>query len=168
MMISKLTKPLASWLIENYFSALRVVVVPPFTTLAQHCSSIGSTFCVSSSSLYTVDLVIFARFQFSRISRGSQIREFKNLVKIINIIALRKAYKNSRILNFGKSPKIRSSRKFKHAKITRSTVYKRAVPTHHVYHDCVNDKRDTPRIVPLNPLTVKLFNGNFYTFVVSR
>ena len=29
---------------------------------------------------------------------------------------------NSRILNFGKSPKIRNSRKFKHAKITRSTV----------------------------------------------
>ena len=33
----------------------------------------------------TVDLVIFARFQFSR---GGQIREFENPAKINNIIAL--------------------------------------------------------------------------------
>ena len=31
----------------------------------------------------TVDLEIFERFQFSRILRGQQIREFKTLAKII-------------------------------------------------------------------------------------
>ena len=66
----------------------------------------------------TVDLVIFASFQFSRISRGGQIREFKNLAEIIIIIALLKKNENSRILNFVKSPKIRNSRKFKHTKIS--------------------------------------------------
>ena len=30
-------------------------------------------------NIHTVDLVIFARFKFSQISRGGQIREFKNL-----------------------------------------------------------------------------------------
>ena len=29
--------------------------------------------------VYTVDLVIFARFYFSQMSRGRRIREFKNL-----------------------------------------------------------------------------------------
>ena len=42
---------------------------------------------------HTVDLVIFARLYFSWISRG-QIREFKNLVKIIFIIELLKINKN--------------------------------------------------------------------------
>ena len=36
----------------------------------------------------TVDLVIFARFSFSRILRGGQICVFKNLAKTIIIIAL--------------------------------------------------------------------------------
>ena len=55
----------------------------------------------------TVDLVIFARFQFSRIS-GGQIPEFKNLAKIIIItLALLEKKENSRILNFLKSPKIK-------------------------------------------------------------
>ena len=44
--------------------------------------------------IYTVDLVIFARFLFSR---GGQIPEFKNLAKIIIIIALLKKNENSRI-----------------------------------------------------------------------
>ena len=48
--------------------------------------------------------------------------KFKNLAKIIIIRALLKKNENSRILNFVKSPKIKNSRKFKHAKITRSTV----------------------------------------------
>ena len=61
---------------------------------------------------YTVDLVIFARFLFSRISRGGKIRKFKNLAQIIIRIALLKKKKNSRILNFLKSPKIRNSQKF--------------------------------------------------------
>ena len=40
-------------------------------------------------NMYTVDLVIFARFLFeSQFSQGGQIREFKNLTKIIIIIAL--------------------------------------------------------------------------------
>ena len=47
----------------------------------------------------TVDLVIFAGFLFSPISRG-KIREFKNLAKIIIIIVLLKKNENSRILNF--------------------------------------------------------------------
>ena len=68
--------------------------------------------------LNTVHLVIFARFYFSRISRGRPIRKFKNLAKIIIIIALIKKNENSRILIFVKSFKIRNSRKFKHAKIT--------------------------------------------------
>ena len=42
----------------------------------------------------TVDLVIFARFYFSRISRGGQIHEFKNLAKINIIIALLKKNDN--------------------------------------------------------------------------
>ena len=57
-----------------------------------------------------------------RISRGEKIREFQNLAKIIIIIALLKEKRKFRILNFLKSPKIRNSRKFEHAKITRSTV----------------------------------------------
>ena len=56
---------------------------------------------------------------FSRIPRGEQIRKFENLVKIIIIIALLRKNKNSQILNFVKSPKIRNKRKFKHKKITR-------------------------------------------------
>ena len=35
-----------------------------------------------------VDLVIFTRFYFSRISQGGQIRKFKNLAKTFLIIAL--------------------------------------------------------------------------------
>ena len=54
---------------------------------------------------YTVDLVIFARFYFSQISREGQIREFKNLAKIIIIEALLKKNANSRILNIVKVPK---------------------------------------------------------------
>ena len=46
-----------------------------------------------------------------RISQGGQIREFKNLSKIIIIIALLKKNENLRILIFVKSPKIRKSRK---------------------------------------------------------
>ena len=84
----------------------------------------------------TVDLVIFARFQFSRISRGEQIREFRNRAKIIIIIALLEKNENSRILNFAKSPKIGNSRKFKHAKITRSTV-------------CVEWSHGTPEIATI-------------------
>ena len=41
------------------------------------------------------------------ISRGGQFRQFKNLAKIIIIIALLKKNENSRILNLVKSPKIR-------------------------------------------------------------
>ena len=72
---------------------------------------------------HTVDLVIFARFQFSQIPRRGQIREFKYFAKIIIIIALLSKNENSRILNFVRSPKIKNSRKFKHAKVTISTVY---------------------------------------------
>ena len=69
--------------------------------------------CKSDKLQHTVELVIFARFQFSRISRGGQIREFKNPAKNIFIFALLNELENS---------KIRNLRKFKHAKNTRSTV----------------------------------------------
>ena len=36
-----------------------------------------------TTEINTVDLVIFARFIFLQISQGGQIREFKNLAKII-------------------------------------------------------------------------------------
>ena len=61
------------------------------------------------------------------VSRGGQIREFKDLAKIITIIALLGRNENSRILNFVKSPKITNSRKSKHAKITRSTVLQKKI-----------------------------------------
>ena len=38
---------------------------------------------LSYLNLDTADLVIFARFYFSRISRGGQIRKFKNLAKVL-------------------------------------------------------------------------------------
>ena len=47
----------------------------------------------------TVDLVTLASFLFLQISRGGQIREFKNLAKIIIIIAPLKKNENLRILN---------------------------------------------------------------------
>ena len=51
------------------------------------------------------------------VDRGvGQILEFKNLAKIIILIALLKKNENSRNLNYVKSPKIKNSRKFKHAK----------------------------------------------------
>ena len=76
-----------------------------------------------TKTLVTADLVMFAWFWFSRILWGGQIREFKNLTKIVLIIALLKKKEKSQILNFVKTPKNRNSRKLKHAKITRSTVY---------------------------------------------
>ena len=73
------------------------------------------------------NIYIYCRSDYIRevlISVNSVQRTIKNLAKIINIIALLER-KKSRILNFLKSPKIRNSRKLKHAKITRSTVYRR-------------------------------------------
>ena len=61
-------------------------------------------------------------FYFLRISCGGQIREFRNIAKVIIIIALLKETENSRIVNLIKSTKIRNSRRFKHAKIARFTV----------------------------------------------
>ena len=80
-------------------------------------------------SLHNCVLVLIATFAIFRNPlqwhhpacwRGGQILKFKNITKIIFIIALLK--KNSGILNIGKSPKIRNSRKVKHMEITRSTV----------------------------------------------
>ena len=50
-------------------------------------------------------------------------------------MALLEINENSRILNFAKSPKIGNLRKFKHAKITRSTVY--SVQSVHVPPVCI-------------------------------
>ena len=50
----------------------------------------------SAIQAYAVDLVMFARFQFPRISRGGLILEFKNFAKIIIIIALLKKNENLR------------------------------------------------------------------------
>ena len=65
--------------------------------------------------IYTVDLVIFHILEdlILRISRG-QIREIKNL--FIIKIALLKKNENLQILIFVKNPRIKKSRKFKHAK----------------------------------------------------
>ena len=72
--------------------------------------------------IYTVDLIIFARFEFSQISRGGQIQESreKYYYNSATIIAI----DNSRILDYTESSKIANLRKSEHAKITRSTVYK--------------------------------------------
>ena len=61
----------------------------------------------SSQRYDTVDLVLFARFQFSRISIIGQIREFKNLKKKIIMRAQQKKV-NLRILNFLKSFQFRN------------------------------------------------------------
>ena len=50
-------------------------------------------------------------------SRGRQIREFKNLAKIIVIVLPNNEIDSSRILDIAKSPKITNARKFKHAKL---------------------------------------------------
>ena len=68
--------------------------------------NIDSSTTATLRCMYTVGLVIFARFQFSQISRGGQIREFKNFAKIIIMIALLK--KNKKVANSkhrGTSPK---------------------------------------------------------------
>ena len=62
----------------------------------------------ASDISYTVDLVIFARFEFSRILQGGQIREFNNLAKSFFHWATEKN-ENLRILNFVKRLKIRNS-----------------------------------------------------------
>ena len=49
-----------------------------------------------------------------------KLREFNYLAKIVFKITLLNKNENSQILNFVKSLKIINSRKFKHAKITRS------------------------------------------------
>ena len=54
--------------------------------------------------------------------------EFQNLAKITIIISLLKKNENSRILNFVKSPKIRNSQIFEHAKITRYSVVSYNIP----------------------------------------
>ena len=64
---------------------------------------------------YIRELLIFANFAIGTNSRIPESRENY-------IIALLKKNENLRILNFVKSPKIRNSRKFKHAKITKSMV----------------------------------------------
>ena len=70
-----------------------------------------------------LDLVIFARFKFLRISPGGKIREFKSLTKNIIIVPPIIDIDNSQILDFTKSLKIINSQKSKQEKMTRSTVY---------------------------------------------
>ena len=61
------------------------------------------------------EVLILANFAMRTNSRIEGSRENYYL-------ALLKNNEDSRILNFVKNPKIRNSRKYKHAKITRSTV----------------------------------------------
>ena len=83
-------------------------------------------------------MVIFARFQFSRISRGKQIREFGNVAKnyyyySATIVEIDNSW--NIIPDFTKSHKITNSQKSKDAEITRSTVYEFLWPTfYHVYN----------------------------------
>ena len=65
-------------------------------------------------TLYTLNLrevLIIAKF-------AKRIQEFKNLARIIFIIALLKKNGNSRILNFVKSPKIKKSRNLDTGKLS--------------------------------------------------
>ena len=71
------------------------------------------TYCRSGNIL---EVLIFANF-----ARRTNSRIQESLENYYYNIALLKKNENSRILNFVKSPKIRNSRKCKHAKITRST-----------------------------------------------
>ena len=93
-----------------YYAVLCILMhIPPYKTfkfrkVQDHCPSFadcGHIFilnCVGpfrATSIiwtkeYTVNLVIFAMFYYSRILRGGQVREFRNLAKIIIIIALKK------------------------------------------------------------------------------
>ena len=57
----------------------------------------------------TIDLVIFAGFQFSRISRGGQFREFENRSKIIIKIAILKKNENSKLRGKSQNKKIREN-----------------------------------------------------------
>ena len=92
--------------------------------------------CVPTSTMSKIDcnsgnireILIFANF-----ARSTN----KNLAKIITVIALLKKNENSRILEIVKSRKIRNSRKFKHANISRSTVL---YPSKHetLIHCCFN------------------------------
>ena len=50
-------------------------------------------------------------------------------------------YENVRILNFVKSLKIKKSQKFKHAKVTRSTVY------HKIWYYIMIKRTETSRVV---------------------
>ena len=105
-------------------------------------------------STISVDLVIFARFYFLRISWGGRIREFKNHANIIIRITLRIKKVYSRFLNFVKSSKIRNSRKFKHVKITRSTLL-RLLHRVGIVSTCQKY---------INPCPVELFQIIFHSF----
>ena len=64
-----------------------------------HLLSFSAAFTVLQKYINTFDLVLLARFYFSRISRGIKIREFKNLAKIIIIIVLLKRKKKDTTQN---------------------------------------------------------------------
>ena len=76
------------------------------------------------------EVSIFANFARRINSR------IQNLAKNIIIIALLKKNENLQILNFMKSPKIRNSRKFKHVKITKSTVLLFGFVKRHILYSC--------------------------------
>ena len=73
--------------------------------------------------LYIVDLVIFARFQlvanFARIN--SRIQESHEIIiTILAVLEKKEKFSNSKLRE---KSQIRNSRKFKHTKINRFTVY---------------------------------------------
>ena len=98
--------------IEHKFASQKLVLKG--TIVALSAQRVNTVYCWSGNIR---EVLIFANF-----ARRTNSRKFKNLARIIIIMALLKKNENSRISSFVKSCKIRISRKFKHAKITRSTV----------------------------------------------
>ena len=78
---------------------------------------------LTTTTAFTVDLVIFEGFIFRECREEDKFANSRISRKIIFIIAQLEKNANSRILNFVKSHKIRNSWKFKHAKVTRFTVW---------------------------------------------
>ena len=100
---------------HNYTSVSRLEAYFIFDNwLYSHVANLYFLNC-RSGNIHEVSL-------FLVLCEEDNFRKFKNLAKIIIIITLLKKNENSRIVNFVKSHKIRNSRIFEQAKITRSNI----------------------------------------------
>ena len=119
---------LTSWVARHNFIWVKMSI------LWHSAPSVNSAFITETSLLYAAhcDCQSFGHILyksgnirevlFSRIPREGQICEFRVSREKYFYNSATKVNENSQILKFVKSPKIRNSRKFKHAKIIRSTV----------------------------------------------